>query len=117
MLGTHAESCGHGPMVKRFSESHTTRRLSAGGFGPRSLKERVMKITLEYLVDDDHNERDEAAMALNVVDYSIALWNIEQELRRLWKYVQHDYEETEQVIDGLCEFVANEVSRLPGYDR
>lgn len=76
-----------------------------------------MKITLEYLVDNDHNERDEAVKALNVIDYSIALWNIEQELRRLWKYVQHDYEETVQVIDGLREFVANEVAGLPGYDR
>lgn len=75
-----------------------------------------MTITLTYTVDDERDERYDATRAINVVEYANALWNIEQELRRLEKYGKYEYGETHDMISRLRKYVRDVVAALPGYD-
>ena len=61
-----------------------------------------MKITLEYLVDDDHNELDEAITHLKSNDVRSFLWRFEQVLRGYNKHgVPDEYDTVDKVVDHL----------------
>lgn len=69
------------------------------------------------LIFDSFEEREEALQAQHAVDYLVALDEIEQEVRRLWKYVEYEHEGTYEAIDRLHDFVSNILAELPGYER
>ena len=73
-----------------------------------------MKIILEF---EGADARAEALDAQHAIDYLVALDKIETEVRRLWKYEEHECNETYDTIDRLYDYVGNVLAELPGYER
>ena len=65
-----------------------------------------MKATLQYDLPEDQEELKDA---LNAHRYTTALWNIKQEVRRIWKYEELP-EEAYAVVDKIYEYICHEIS-------
>ena len=72
-----------------------------------------MKIVLEF---DGWEERTEALQAQHAVDYIVALDKIREEVRRRWKWMDYDHEETGAEVDSIYKFICDTIAELPEYE-
>jgi len=57
-----------------------------------------MKATLEFNLPDDQHEFD---MAIQGSSMYLALWDLSQELRSMWKYQQYKTEEEYAIVETI----------------
>jgi hypothetical protein len=73
-----------------------------------------VKTILEF---DGREERIESLQAQCVLEYLLALDAISNEIRRRWKYCEYETEEARKVVDEIHDFIAEETSDLPYWER
>lgn len=68
------------------------------------------------IIADEQTSEYELKVALHASDYASALWNIQQEVRRILKY-EHDEKPIDyDTMERLQSFIYEEMSRLPNYE-
>ena len=70
-----------------------------------------MRVTIEFEDGDGCDAASEAIDALRVHEYRNALDRIQNEIRRMWKYEEHN-DEAAEVIVRLREFVFEQIGCL-----
>lgn len=63
------------------------------------------KVKIEY---DAFEEREEMEDAINAWRYSLALHNIKQEVRKIWKYKDMS-EDQQKIVDEIYEYICDQV--------
>ena len=67
------------------------------------------------LIFDGFEER-EALQAQHAIDYIVALNDIENEIRKRWKWGEYATEEARHLMDDIHKYVSEVLAGLPEYE-